>query len=121
MDIFSIDADALVNPVNCMGQWNAGLAKQFRQRYPKMPTPKLKIGELYVYRYFDLYIVNLPTKNDWRNKSKLEYIEAGLISLAKLEFDSIAIPKLGCGLGGLSWLDVKPLIFNYIPHAKICE
>jgi O-acetyl-ADP-ribose deacetylase (regulator of RNase III) len=60
------------------------------------------------------YIVNFPTKNHWRDASYLTDIRSGLESLAfeidLLKISSIAIPALGCGLGGLDWLDVRELI-----------
>jgi O-acetyl-ADP-ribose deacetylase (regulator of RNase III) len=62
------------------------------------------------------YIINFPTKDHWRAKSKIEDIAAGLESLVAVVRDrkikSIAIPPLGCGLGGLDWTDVRPLILR---------
>ncbi|MCV5296057.1 macro domain-containing protein, partial [Escherichia coli] len=61
-----------------------------------------------------LYIINFPTKRHWRQKSRLEDIEAGLRALVedvrRLNIGSIALPPLGCGLGGLRWSDVRRLI-----------
>lgn len=60
------------------------------------------------------FIINFPTKAHWRQPSKLEYIAAGLADLVRtkgrLGISSLALPAIGCGLGGLSWTDVKPLI-----------
>jgi O-acetyl-ADP-ribose deacetylase (regulator of RNase III) len=60
------------------------------------------------------WIINFPTKRHWRSKSRIEDIELGLTALAKdieeLGIQSIAIPPLGCGLGGLDWLDVRAFI-----------
>jgi len=62
------------------------------------------------------YIINFPTKRHWRQKSRLEDIQSGLQALVQdvrsREICSIAIPPLGCGNGGLSWADVKPLIIQ---------
>ena len=59
-------------------------------------------------------IICLATKADWRDSSKMEYVSAGLDDLVKqietFGVRSIAIPKLGCGLGGLDWNKVRPLI-----------
>ena len=35
-NILESDAEALVNPVNCVGVMGAGLAKQFKAKYPEM-------------------------------------------------------------------------------------
>jgi O-acetyl-ADP-ribose deacetylase (regulator of RNase III) len=71
------------------------------------------------------YIINFPTKRHWKDRSRLEDIQAGLAALVKevgrLGIGSIAIPPLGCGLGGLSWEEVYPLIkraFEQIAHLK---
>jgi O-acetyl-ADP-ribose deacetylase (regulator of RNase III) len=60
------------------------------------------------------FVINFPTKGHWRSKSKLSDIETGLASLREVirerHIDSIAIPPLGCGNGGLDWSDVRPLI-----------
>ena len=59
-------------------------------------------------------IICLATKDDWKNSSKIEYVSAGLDDLVNqikaLGIRSVAIPKLGCGLGGLDWGKVRPLI-----------
>jgi O-acetyl-ADP-ribose deacetylase (regulator of RNase III) len=60
------------------------------------------------------YIVNFPTKEHWRSRSRLDDIRTGLDALvrevAERGITSIAIPALGCGNGGLAWADVRPLI-----------
>lgn len=60
------------------------------------------------------YIINFPTKRHWRAKSLMEDIDSGLDALRQEIVDrdikSIAIPPLGCGLGGLQWDDVRPRI-----------
>lgn len=62
------------------------------------------------------YIINFPTKRHWRDKSRLEDIKEGLAALVttldNLQVNSVAIPPLGCGLGGLDWGVVKPLIVS---------
>ena len=127
-DILKADAEALVNTVNCVGVMGRGIALQFRKAFPDnykaykyaCDNDQIKPGMVFVY---DLnrfenprYVINFPTKKHWKNKSKLEDIEAGLKALLREVLDrkirSIAIPPLGCGLGGLSWDQVKPLIEN---------
>jgi O-acetyl-ADP-ribose deacetylase (regulator of RNase III) len=60
------------------------------------------------------YVVNFPTKDHWRNPSKLTDIETGLQSLSaeidRLGIRSIALPALGCGLGGLDWETVRSAV-----------
>jgi len=137
-DILKADAEALVNTVNCVGVMGRGIALQFRKAFPEnfkayksaCDKKQLHPGKMYVY---DLnrfqnprYIFNFPTKRHWKGKSKIEDIESGLEALvkevAKLNIRSIAIPPLGCGLGGLSWNQVKPIIqraFDALPDVHV--
>lgn len=130
-DLFESGCEALVNAVNCVGVMGGGIALQFKQRYPAMFTDyqqlcqkgKIKPGIPIFWRQDILgrpvtsqWIVNFPTKDDWRYPSQMSYIETGLEELAKgikhFEIASIAIPALGCGLGGLDWSDVAPRIYR---------
>ena len=126
-NIFNSDAHALVNPVNCMGTMGAGLARQFKDKYPAMHQAyliqcqehRLRPGRVHVFHHSpSRTIVNLPTKDHWRNPSTLAHVESGLIALnAALEqhdIRSVAVPALGTGLGGLKWTDVLPLIQKHL-------
>ena len=124
-DIFSQPAAVLVNPVNCVGVMGRGLAAQFRRRYPavfRAYRQACGAGELRPGRVLLLptgsnrprAIAHFPTKRHWRDASHVEDIDAGLRHLAttirRLRVPSIAVPPLGCGLGGLDWHTVRPLI-----------
>ncbi len=126
-DIFKANTEALVNPVNCVGVMGKGLALEFKRRFQKnfqeykfqCDNDLLEIGEMlitgpYIYTNYPTYIINFPTKRDWRDPSKLIYIDNGLIDLAQtieeFEIKSIAIPALGVGNGGLDWKFVKPMM-----------
>lgn len=129
-NLFKENAEALVNTVNCVGVMGRGIALQFKKSFPnnfksyqdKCNHDQIKPGQVYVYDretfVFPRYIINFPTKRHWRAPSKIEDIEAGLQDLARviaeLKIQSIAIPPLGCGLGGLNWHDVKKLIEQYL-------
>lgn len=125
-DILSADAEGIVNPVNCVGVMGRGLAAAFKRAYPDnfsvyeaacrrrevVPGCMLVVetGQLTNPRF----IINFPTKQHWRTGSRIEDIEAGLASLVtevtSRKIASLAIPPLGCGLGGLEWDDVRPRI-----------
>lgn len=130
-NLFYSGADALVNAVNCVGVMGAGLAKAFKVRYPAMNDEYelycrlglLKPGVMHTYILDPnqgKYIINFPSKDDWRDPSKIEYIQLGISALVletwRWKFKSVAIPALGCGLGGLDWKDVRPL-FNTLEKA----
>jgi appr-1-p processing enzyme family protein len=122
-DIFKSKCEALVNPVNIKGIMGKGLALAFKTKYPahfenyKRACQNGEMTTDKVLAYQEIngpMIICLATKDDWRDSSKIEYVSAGLDDLAKqietFGIRSIAIPKLGCGLGGLDWNKVRPLI-----------
>ncbi len=127
-DILKHEADALVNTVNCMGVMGRGIALQFRhafednyEAYRKAAKHQAIIpGQMFVFERSTLeqprWIINFPTKRHWKGKSRIEDIEAGLVDLVRVILEkgirSIAIPPLGCGLGGLDWAVVRPLIIQ---------
>ena len=121
-DIFASGAECLINTVNCDGYMGKGIAYQFKMKFPENNKSYVKAckngslhpGTLHVFVEDGITIINFPTKDRWRENSKLSYIETGLDELLKvlpeLQVTSIAIPPLGCGNGGLQWPVVKHLI-----------
>ncbi|GFI10427.1 hypothetical protein IMSAGC007_02896 [Lachnospiraceae bacterium] len=121
-DMFLSNADCLVNTVNCEGFMGKGVAYQFKMKFPEnnkdyveaCKSGRLYIGTLHFYRENGVTIINFPTKDKWRAKSLMSYIETGLDQmvqlLPKLSVKTIAIPPLGCGNGGLNWQEVKQVI-----------
>lgn len=121
-NMFDCDADCLVNTVNCEGYMGKGIAYQFKMRFPEnnksyvkaCKSGKLTVGQMHYYIEDGITIINFPTKNKWRENSKIEYIENGMDSfvelIPQLKVKKIAIPPLGCGNGGLVWNDVKKII-----------
>lgn len=125
-NILHDQADAIINTVNTVGVMGKGLALQFKKAFPDnfkvykkaCDDESLITGEVLSVPLNSMnapfYIINFPTKAHWKGKSKLEYIEQGLESLKsevkRLNIQSVAIPALGSGLGGLPWSDVDKLI-----------
>lgn len=70
-------------------------------------------------RWFLLF----ATKRGWRHDSRIEDIDAGLQWLEhnyeKENVESLAMPALGCGLGGLPWAEVGPLMCRVLSRLKI--
>lgn len=124
--LLDADVDALVNTVNTEGFMGKGVALQFRRAFPDnyeayraaCARGEVRLGRMFVTETRRLegprFIINFPTKGHWRAKSKLVDIEAGLTDLRRvlqeLRVRSVAVPALGCGLGGLQWSEVRPLI-----------
>lgn len=127
-DILAYDAESIVNPVNCVGVMGRGLALQFRNAYPDNFKAYAKAcehrlvqpGSMLIYETGLLtgprYIINFPTKRHWKDSSRISDIESGLVALVaevnNRQIHSIAIPPLGCGLGGLNWAEVRQKIIR---------
>lgn len=143
-DLFQAKVDVLVNPANTVGVMGGGVALRIKQLFPESYPPYvdacaqrcLTIAKPLIVPLTGVkpsWIIHLATKQHWRQPSHLNYIKAGLKGLVEIlqinpEITSVAMPALGCGLGGLRWEDVRPLIeqqlapiahvetFVYLPH-----
>lgn len=141
-DILQDSARALVNPVNTKGVMGKGLALEFKNKFKENYTQyrnACKRGEVQVGKVFVSFprldfgfmgteepnpvVVNFPTKDHYKGKSEYSYIREGLQDLRTViienEIDSIALPKLGCGLGGLEWSQVKSLIQDHLADLSL--
>lgn len=142
-DLLGSDKDTLVNTVNCVGVMGKGIALDFKNRHPEMyrdyvqrcRRQEVHPGAPYIYPEprsseqlaLDLStspqnasgpkIINFPTKQHWRGRSRLEYVAEGLqrleADLTRWGVQSLAIPPLGCGNGGLDWCEVGPMIVDF--------
>jgi O-acetyl-ADP-ribose deacetylase (regulator of RNase III) len=136
-NLLEADAEALVNTVNCVGVMGKGIALQFKQAYPEnyrryergCKAGEVRLGHMLVFPTGLLanprFIVNFPTKQHWKGRSRLDDIRTGLADLVNVIKEngirSIAVPPLGCGNGGLDWADVRPLIegaFSDLPDVR---
>ena len=120
-NLLAADAEALVNTVNTVGVMGKGIALQFKRAFPAnykayktaCDQGAIDLGHMFVWdaggidRTGPTFIVNFPTKTHWRLPSEYAFVELGLVELAKVipseGIQSIALPALGCGLGGLDW------------------
>lgn len=120
--------DAVVNTVNTVGVMGKGIALMFKEHFPEnfrayadaCKAGRVQVGTMFVTPGVELngprWIINFPTKKDWRQPAQLEWVLSGLESLKRVirekEIKSVAIPPLGCGNGGLKWAVVRPIIEN---------
>jgi O-acetyl-ADP-ribose deacetylase (regulator of RNase III) len=115
--------DAIANPVNCVGVMGAGLAKAIRIKFPwcveeyvkACANRTLQPGRVIVSESIAPHlphVIHTPTKRHWRDSSRLDDVVSVIGALRREAevrgYRNVAIPPLGCGLGGLKWFDVKP-------------
>jgi len=125
-DILEAATDAVVSSCTTAGSMEKGLAGQVARVYPEVETEYkealaqgfLGIGKVWAVQPQGAgYIVVLfPTSTEASRRSDPEYIKAGLRALKEVvvghEWKSLAVPKLGTGVGGLEWADVKKEIVD---------
>lgn len=138
LNVFQVSPTFIINPVNCAGVMGAGFAKAMSQTIPGLDATYKKAcksgslvpGRIQIVTTSGPYIVNLPTKNHWKDESTLDLIEAGLkvfsdnIDLfSRTSYPSISMPRIGCGLGGLNWIDVETIIRRHMSWhlVHICD
>ncbi|MCY3839754.1 MAG: macro domain-containing protein [Gammaproteobacteria bacterium] len=141
-NLLEANVDALVNTVNTVGVMGKGIALMFKERFPEnfrayaaaCKRGDVRLGEMFVTENIELggpqWIVNFPTKDHWRSRTRLVWIEQGMEDLRRVieshGIRSIAVPPLGCGNGGLDWVVVKPVIESALAridglHATVYE
>lgn len=128
--VFEVKADYVVVPVNLKGVMGAGFAKAIGTAFPTahnlyiddckntpMPASDETIERVFCTIWATTTYPNLiffPTKRHWIDKSRLDDIERGLEAISLYSLGRVAMPRIGCGLGGLQWEEVEPLIDKYL-------
>ncbi len=137
-NIFKTQHQTLVNTVNCVGVMGAGLAFECKLRYPKMfekykefcERRLLRPGVLSLYKggedsedIDNRWILNFPTKDDWRYPSQMAYLDAGLDKFLETYqqkgIQSVAFPVLGSQNGGLNPDEVVELMLSKLKACTI--
>lgn len=131
-DVTSSDADLLVNTVNTVGVMGKGVALAFKKAFGEIMAPyeaacaagRLAPGTFQVLPTEDgRHVVNLATKQDWRDPSQYEWVGSGLVYLNRhlRERDprpmSICMPTPGAGNGGLDAGRVQQMVATYLHEA----
>ena len=125
-NIFNTKAMAVVNTVNCVGVMGKGIALDFKLRYPEMFKEYQKIffkhllkpGQILPYMKSSPIILNFAIKDDWKDPSKIEWVEETLQKFVdnykKLGISSVAFPWMGAMNGGIPLETIKSLTRKYL-------
>lgn len=118
-DLFDAPELAIGHGVNCVGVMGAGVAKEVRRRYPTTyslyrlhcEAGRLKPGDIQPVWEQDRYIINIASQRRPGPYARLEWIRRGIwesvLFLDAQSITSLAIPRIGCGIGGLNWETVR--------------
>lgn len=127
-------SDLIVNTVNTVGVMGKGVALAFRERFPEILQPyrdacadgRLQPGGFQLLPLKNgKTVVNLATKQHWRDPSRSEWVGCGLLLVARWfqlhpeRATFIALPPPGCGNGGLDWARVHRMALQVLlPAAR---
>lgn len=130
-DLFTSECPAYGQGVNTMGSMGAGIAKSFRERWPAMyeeyramcRSGALNTGDLHVFVAADRTIVNLATQRSFRRgAARLEWVRAAAHKAGQLQLEGLALPRIGAGLGGLRWAEVRDILeqeLEQLPYVEL--
>ena len=130
-NIFTTEAQTVVNTINCVGVMGAGIAYEFRLRHKKMferyvelcERAEIEIGKLWIYNYDNKKVLNFPTKKSWKQPTYESYLDKGLKKFLdtykQKGIKSIAFPLLGADKGGLSKEESLAIMEKYLSRCDI--
>ena len=125
-NLFNSNAMAIVNTVNCVGAMGKGIALDFKLRYPEMFKEYQKIcfkhilkpGQILPYTKSTPIILNFAIKDDWKDPSRVEWIEQTLQKFVdnyhSMGITSVAFPWMGAMNGGLPFETIQSLTRKYL-------
>ena len=122
---------AVAHGCNTSGTMGRGVAKEVRARYPKLydaykqrcDDKLFNLGDVFPWVEGGFTVYNLGTQKSWRHKAKLDAIETALKGMVahaeKAGTTKIGLPRIGAGLGGLPWSEVRDLMVQVGGTTKI--
>lgn len=132
-NIFNTKAMAVVNTVNCVGAMGKGIALDFKLRFPEMFKEYQKIcfrhilkpGQILPYTKSKPIILNFAIKDDWKDPSKVEWVEETLQKFVEnyhhLGLTSVAFPWMGAMNGGIPFETIQSLTRKYLSNLNDIE
>ena len=118
-DLFTTEAKHLGHGVNIQGKMGAGIAKTFREKFPDMyfhyraqcHNQLLDVGQDFMFEENGLFIHNISSQEFTGRDAKYTWLQRGLVAAMEnveaVGGDLLALPEIGCGIGGLEWDNVK--------------
>jgi O-acetyl-ADP-ribose deacetylase (regulator of RNase III) len=121
-DLFTSTADGIGHGVNTRGFMGSGIAPFFKRRYEGMydayrtacRAGHLHGGEAFIWPTPVVTVYNIASQENEGRNARLSFLEDGvrvaLTHADKNGVKTLALPRIGCGIGGLDWADVEPLL-----------
>ena len=121
-DLLTSTADGIAHGVNCRGFMGSGIAPFFKRRYEGMYDAYRTVclaghlhgGEAFIWPMPEVTVYNIASQEEPGANATLSFLEHGvraaLTHADRYGVKTIALPRIGCGIGGLDWEDVRPLL-----------
>jgi O-acetyl-ADP-ribose deacetylase (regulator of RNase III) len=75
---------------------------------------EFNLGEVFAWTQGELTVFNLGTQKTWRTKADLSAIRTAATTMIQIAehkgLRRIGMPRIGAGLGGLAWQDVRSVL-----------
>lgn len=129
-DIFLTQCQTIAHGCNCKGVMGAGFALEIKKRFPecfeqykfKCDKGIFKPGEFHLWHGDDKWILNMATQYS-TNGADMELIKSSFDLLSKNykaeRITSLALPKIGAGLGRLDWNEIKEVLESTLGDIEI--
>jgi O-acetyl-ADP-ribose deacetylase (regulator of RNase III) len=131
-DLFATEGlAAYAHGCNCAGAMGAGIAIEFKKRWPRMydeyalrcTDRRFQLGDVFVWSEDGVTVYNLGTQEHWRKKSQLPALAKSLRTMVTLAANAgverVGLPRIGAGLGGLDWMRVKRVLGDVGAETKV--
>lgn len=133
-DIWTTQARAIGHGVNVDGVMGAGIAKQFRDRFPAMyeeyremcHNDQLLPGQVFPFQVRATppqFIYNIASQDRPGPTAQLEWLQQGVAQAlehaAANGIDTIALPMIGAGIGGLDAQDVIQVLKGRVAYSVV--
>jgi O-acetyl-ADP-ribose deacetylase (regulator of RNase III) len=122
-DLFDLGLPAIGHGCNCAGAMGAGIAVEFKRRFPGMYLEyrrrclhgSFRLGDIFVWdRDPGVVVYNLATQPMPRPSASLDAIatsaRAALADAEQRGLARLGVPRLGAGLGGVVWPEVATVL-----------
>ena len=118
-NLFDTEQTAIGHGVNVYGVMGAGIAKQFKNKFPEnyrayqhqCLTRQLRPGGTYIHWENSHMIFNMASQDKPGPHAKLHWLGQSALETANTAkiwgYPIVAIPMIGCGIGGLTWPQVE--------------
>lgn len=131
-DLFGLGLPALAHGCNCAGSMAGGIARDFRARDERMyqdyrrrcAEGTFRLGDVMPWVCDDGTVVyNLATQvhrgRDARLGAIVTSVGAMLQDAARRGIAEVGVPRIGTGIGGLSWAQVRPALEAVAQHSAV--